>query len=101
SSDKVDGREQMAGCKRRHLYATFCEKRVGSDNKAFGSILRKRSEGHFNLATRTRIKNLDLTPCRRCRFFNVLDRTFGGNRVGPINKQCKTAGARDHFLQYA
>ena len=97
---KVDGRKQVTRCKRRYLYATFGEKRVSSNNQRLGSILRKRRKCCFNLATGTRVKNLDLAPSGRCRPFNILDYTFGGNRIGPIDKQGNTGRARHQFLQY-
>jgi hypothetical protein len=97
---KVDSRQEVTRCKRRKLYAAVDEKRVSSDNKCFASVLHECSKGHFNFVTGTGLRNLDVPRIGRCRLFNVLNHNFGGNRIGPIDKQSDTRGARHQFQQH-
>jgi hypothetical protein len=100
-AQKVYGRQQMTRRQRDELHATIDEKRVGTNNKRIRRILHERGKGRFDLTIGAGPENVDVQPGdRRCRF-HVLDHTLGRNRIGRIDKERDTCGARRHLMQQA
>jgi hypothetical protein len=59
------------------------------------------AKGRFDLATGGGIENFDVPPDDGCCRFRVLDQHLGGNRIGRIDKERDTLGARHQFMQQA